>query len=220
MSLIQYPDAHFLGLPRELRELVYNFLADEPTLLWQKHTPLYVTATSPPPVELLLTHSLLYAEVVPHFYRHSAITLHIDAFDAVKSQDGDNTFRDALAACPHIRQTRTMQLCPRMNAGVEFLVGEVDIAVTVLLQEAKELRTLIVSWSEVPKAFIGTWRPWAYKAIALHPLKRFIGKVNIVAGEVKVPPPRTVEREQKGLERAVAMLIADGQTMNTSAEWL
>jgi hypothetical protein len=217
MSTNPYPDAHLLGLPRELREIIYDFLAEDPTLLWQKNTPLHVTANSPPPVELLLAHSLLYAETIPHFYRHTTITVYLDAFDAIKSQDGDTTFRDALVACPHIKQTRTIELCPRMNAGVEFLVAEMDVAVTVLLQEAKALRTLIVGWSEVPRGFIPTWRPWAYKAIALDSLKRFIGKVDIVAGEVKDPPPRNGDSDQKGLERAVAMILADGENLKAVA---
>jgi hypothetical protein len=211
MTLIRYPDAHLLGLPCELRELIYHFLAKEPTVLWQKNTPLHVSATSPPPVELLLANSLLYTELLPHFYRHTTITLHVDAIDAIKSLDGDTTFCNALTACRHIKQTRTIELRPRMNAGVEFLVGEVDTAVTVLLQEAKGLRILVVSWAEAPRRLLGTWRPWAYKAIALDSLKRFEGKVEIVAGEVDTPPPSTAEKEQKGLERTVAMIIAEGE---------
>jgi hypothetical protein len=213
----QYPDAHLLGLPRELRELIYDYLAEEPSLLWQQNTPLHITATSPPPFELLLTNSLLYAEILPHFYRHTTITLHVDAFDAIKSQDGDTTFREALVACPHIKQTRTIELCPRMNAGVEFLMEEVDVAVTILIQEAKELRTIIVGWSEVPKGFLMTWRPWVYKVTALNSLKRVVGKVDIVAGRVKVPPPRTAGKEQKGLEKAVAMIVAEGKNLNADA---
>jgi hypothetical protein len=211
MTIIQYPNAHLLGLPLELRELIYDFLAQEPTVLWQKSTPLHVSATSPPPVELLLTHSLLYDEILPHFYRNSTVTLHIDAFDAAKSPDGDTSFRDALATCRHIKQTRTIELRPRLTAGVEFLTAEVDTAVTVLLQEAKGLQTLVVSWAEVPKQFLGTWRPWAYKATALASLERFIGKVEVVAGKVDTPPPRTAENEQKGLDRVVAMIVAEGE---------
>jgi hypothetical protein len=214
MASVQYPEAHLLGLPRELRELIYDFLAAEATHRWQKNTPLHVAATSPPPVGLLAAHSQLYTEATTHFYRHTTITLHIDAFEAAKSLDGDTTFRDALTVCPHIKQARIIELRPRLTAGVEFLIGVVDVAVTILLQEAKELQTVIVGWAEKPKSFIETWRPWEYKAIALDSLERLVGKVDITAGEAEVPPPRTAEREQKGLERAVARVIAQGKRLN------
>jgi hypothetical protein len=209
-----YPDAHLLGIPVEVRELIYDFLTDEPTKLWHRNTPIHVSASAPPPLEVLLAHRTLYNELLPHFYRRTILTLHIDAYDAAKSDDEGNAFRAVLAAYPPIKHTRVIEIRPRLNACVSNMKDHLDPAISVLLTEAKELRTVIVGWSEQPQFFMACWRPWPYKAAALEPLKRLVGKVKIECGKVAVPPPTVAEMEQAGLEREVEKMIVRGEEEN------
>lgn len=209
MSAVSYPDAHLLSLPRELREQIYDHLAEHIVTQWQKNTPLHISASSPPSLSLILAHRRLYTEALAHFYRRTTLTIDIDAFDAVQSykHTGTSEFQTNLSAYPHLKFARTIELRPRMNAGVEVLRHDVDAAVTVLLEEAKELKTVIVGWSETPITFLGSWRPWPYKAPALEPLRRLVGRWKIEVGEAVIPPPRTAEKEQEGLRRVVEMVV-------------
>lgn len=60
---VQYPDAHLLGLAIEILDLIFDELAAlSPGSLWFKGTQLHISATSPPPLPLLLAHSKLHAE--------------------------------------------------------------------------------------------------------------------------------------------------------------
>jgi hypothetical protein len=209
-----YPDAHLLGIPVEVRELIYDFLTDEPRKFWHKNTTLHVSASNPPPLELLLAHRTFYNELLAHFYRNTILTLHIDAWEAASSHDEGNAFRDTLTAYPHTKRARAIEIRPRLNACVSNVKDHLEPAVSFLLVEAKELRTVIVGWSEQPQRFLGVWRPWAYKAAALDPLKRLVGKLKIECGNVAVPPPSTAESEQAGLERAVERMIVEGEKEN------
>lgn len=102
---------------------------------------------------------------------------------------------------------RKLELRPCLNAGVEFVEPEVKQACLVLLKNATELRTVTIGWSEAAQTVYGSWRPWAYKAKALDPIRLLVGKVELVVGEVSMPPPRFKEKEQAGLEKAFARIV-------------
>ncbi|KAF2434255.1 hypothetical protein EJ08DRAFT_693798 [Tothia fuscella] len=210
-----YPDAHLLGLPREIRELIYNFLTDShpPAEFYHKNVPLEISATNPPPLSVLLTHRTLFSEFLHHFKIHTTLTIHIDAYSSAKRLDDDPTLYNELIIYHHIKSTRTIELRPRLNAGYEHIKRDLDVVVTVLLKEARELRTVIVGWGEMTMGFMGLWRPWCYKAPALGPVRGLVGVVEVVCGKVVMPPPSSAVKEQEGLERAVRLLIeeAEGQ---------
>lgn len=204
---IQYPDTHLLGLPFEILDQILDELAVlSPGKLWQKNTYLQISAESPPPLALLCAHSKLHAEALRHFYEHTTIVLQVNAYDAAKRSPLHTIYGQLLRGCPHIQRVRRLELRPCLNAGVEFLEPEMREACLVLLKYATELKTVEIGWAEAAQTVFGSWRPWPYKAKALDPIRLLVGKVELVVGEVVMPPPRFKEREQAGLERAFERL--------------
>ncbi|TLD32231.1 hypothetical protein E2P81_ATG05207 [Venturia nashicola] len=204
----QYPDAHLLGLPLEILDLIFDELASlSSNRLWLKNTWLRITAVSPPSLSLLLAHSKLYAEALRHFYEHTTIVLHVNAFDAAQRSPEHAHYSSLLLQCPHIMRMRKLELRPLLNAGVEFLEPEIQEACVVILEMAKELEYIYVGWSEVPKHFLGGWRPWAYKRRALMPLRLLRGRFTMQVVEVTTPPPRFAGMENVGLLRAFQRMV-------------
>lgn len=205
---VLYPDTHLLGLPIEILDLILDELAAlSPASLWLKKTQLHISATSPPPLTLLLSHSKLHAEALRHFYEHTTIVLHVDTFDAAQRFPEHHKYGQLLRECSHISRMRKLELRPLLNAGVEFLEPEVREACLVLLDIAKELQYIYLGWSEVPKLFLGGWRPWAYKGRALMPLQMLRGRVTMQLIGVTTPPPRFAGMENIGLLRAFQRMV-------------
>jgi len=217
-SFTNYPDAHLIGLPFELRELILDYLTADPIILRQKHTPLHISAVSPPPLALLLAHSTLYEEALQHFYSRTTLILHIDTYvAATRRTSGGDSLLHLVKTNPHIPHIRRLEIRPRLTADVEFLNLDVYEAVQALVEEGKKLKVVRVGWAESTIVFMGKWRPWAYKSMALDPLRAFVGRVEIETGEVEMPPPRFRKVEQRGLERAVARIIQAGREGNGSS---
>lgn len=205
----EYPNAHLLCLPFEILDQILTDLSTlTPSRLWQKNTPLQISAESPPSLSLLLTHSKLYAEATRHFYENRTITLHVNAYEAAKRAPLHTIYGQLLRECAHIPRIRRLELRPVLNASVQFLEPELREACLVLLQHATELKVVTIGWSEMPQIILGSWRPWSYKANALGPIKLLAGKVELVVGEAIMPLPQFKEREQAGLEKAFARLLA------------
>jgi hypothetical protein len=205
---VQYPDAHLLALPFEILDQILDELsALSPRTLHQKNTHLQVSAISPPPLPLLLAHSKLHAETLRHFYEHTTITLHVNAYDAAKRSPLYTIYGQLIKANAHILHVGRLELRPCLNAGVEFLEPELREACLTLLKHATELKTVTVGWAEAAQIVHGSWRPWEYKARALNPIRLLVGKVELVVGEAVMPPRRHREREQAGLEKAFARIM-------------
>lgn len=204
----QYPDAHLLGLPLEILDLIFDELAVlSPGSLWLKSTQLRITATSHPPLSLLLAHRKLHAEALRHFYEHTTIVLQVDAFDAAQRSPEHKLYGQLLRECSLISSMRKLELRPLLNAGIDFLELEIREACLVLLEMAKELEYIYVGWSEVPRHLLGGWRPWAYKRRALMPLKMFRGQFTMQVVEATTPPPRSASMENLGLLRAFQSMV-------------
>ncbi|QDS72367.1 hypothetical protein FKW77_008260 [Venturia effusa] len=185
---VQYPDAHLLGLPLEILDSILDELAAlSPGSLWLKETQLRITATSVPPLSLLLAHRKLHAEALRHFYEHITIVLLVDAFDAARRSPKHEIYGQFLRECSHISRVRKLELRPVLNAGIEFLEPEIQEACVVLLETAKELKHIYVGWSEVPKHLLSRWRPWAYKGKALMPLRLLRGRFTMQGFSKDVP---------------------------------
>lgn len=205
---IRYPDAHLLGLPFEILDQILSDLsALSPNRSCQKNTRLHISAPSPPPLPLLLAHSKLRAEALRHFYEHATIVLQINAYDAAKRSPLHTIYGQLLRECPHVPRVRKLEIRPCLNAGVEFVEPEIREACLVLLKNATELKTVTIGWAEAAQTVYGSWRPWAYKAMALDPIRLLVGRVELLVGEVVMPPPRFKEQEQAGLEKAFARVI-------------
>lgn len=214
-----YPDTHLLGLPVELRELIYDQLtADSPRLhMWDKETALHLSAPCTPPISLLLTHPVLRDEAPAHFHRTSTVCLHIDAY-ACSRLASLSPFTEALRSNSYLLQAQRLELRPTLNAGAERLAEAMVCAVSVL-ERLPKLKTVTVSWAEVLVAvYSQLWRPPIYKVMALRPLESLVGKVELVCGSCICPPPLDKERQRVGLEMTMRAIIGRGARSNRHAE--
>jgi hypothetical protein len=204
----QYPSAHLLGLPIELREAIYTYLttARERQHLKNQTAALHLSAEHTPPLALLQAHPMLYAEALAHFHRTANLTLHVDAYAFAKLRD-PNDYMLALQDCHHLRRIRNLELRLTMNAYVDFLVQATKLTVPVLISHCVDLRTVIVTWAEtVPNLLSRTWRPWACKSPALDPLWDLMGKVDVKCGGVVNAPPASAELQERGMQRIFDMI--------------
>lgn len=100
-----------------------------------------------------------------------------------------------------------LDLRPTLNASIEFLTDAMALAVPVLLSPSFQVRKVVLTWAEaVANILYRTWRPWAYKGVALEPVWDLVGRVQLECGGSINPPPASAEVENEGFRKMMKMI--------------
>ena len=215
-----YPQAHLLGLPIELRDIIYDHLASTSKVLhiWDRKTALHLSTSHAPLPSLLQAHPILHREALAHFHRTQCITLHVDAF-AFACLSNPKSYANTLRECHYVRNARELDLRPTLNASITFLSDAMDLAVPTLLSSCPSLKTVRVTWAEsIPHPIARNWRPWVYKQVSLMPLWDLLGRVELVYGGVINAPPAAIEEQEQGLYKFMTRLTKNQDLFKVDQE--
>ncbi|KIW04190.1 uncharacterized protein PV09_04499 [Verruconis gallopava] len=206
---VNYPAAHLLSLPLELRETIYDYLAEDRPVLHLKDDSgsLHLSAAHTQPLNLLQAHPLLCEEALSHFHRTQRLTIHVDAF-AFAKLGNQNAYRHALQSNRYVQRSRNIEIRYVMNAHVDFLVEAIKHVVATLILPTSNAKSVTITWAEVLNhVFQRTWRPWACKIPALEPLWDLLDHVDVQCGGVVNAPPATAELQNNGFTRSFNTIL-------------
>ncbi|KAF1840963.1 uncharacterized protein K460DRAFT_359503 [Cucurbitaria berberidis CBS 394.84] len=195
----------FLGLPRELRYEIYEYLCGtEPRSYPFKAPPIASFDQTPPPTNLQLTCRYIYEEIRTYF--HGRVTLRFVTRSF--SQETRNHIHSlALTA---IRQAKKVELVlvwdiPLGLVETEWgkwpwaMNGWLDEQVSLLLDEGKNLESVVVSIRDVSENV-----DWEKKTMILKPLSKLKARVRFQSGEITA-----ADREEEALRGHLGKYLRD-----------